>query len=53
MTREAAVSHATDHVDSGRLQSELAHLVGYRSESQNPIAGTCRRTIWPRPSCRA
>ena len=35
MTREAAVSHATDHVDSGRLQSELAHLVGYRSESQN------------------
>ena len=36
MTREAAVSHATDHVDSGRLQSELAHLVGYRSESQNP-----------------
>ncbi|WP_304621050.1 M20 family metallopeptidase [Paracoccus sediminilitoris] len=36
MTREAAVSYATDHVDSGRLQSELAHLVGYRSESQNP-----------------
>ncbi|WP_378942863.1 M20 family metallopeptidase [Paracoccus sp. R86501] len=36
MTRNAAIEQATDYFASGRLQSDLAALVGYRSESQNP-----------------
>ncbi len=36
MTRNDALNQATDYFDSGRLQYELAALVGYRSESQNP-----------------
>ncbi len=36
MTRNDALKQATDYFDSGRLQSELAALVAYRSESQNP-----------------
>lgn len=36
MTREAAVAHANDYFESGRLQAELAELVVYRSESQDP-----------------
>ena len=36
MTRNDALKQATDYFDSGRLQSELAALVRYRSESQNP-----------------
>lgn len=36
MTRKTAVQQATDYFDSGQLQSELAELVAYRSESQTP-----------------
>ncbi len=36
MTRADAVSQATEYFESGRLQSELADLVKYKSESQNP-----------------
>jgi acetylornithine deacetylase/succinyl-diaminopimelate desuccinylase-like protein len=36
MTRNTAVQKATDYFESGQLQSELADLVSYRSESQNP-----------------
>lgn len=36
MTRNDAVKQATDYFDDGTLQSELAALVAYRSESQDP-----------------
>lgn len=36
MTRNDAIKQATDYFGSGNLQSELAALVTYRSESQNP-----------------
>lgn len=36
MTRHDALTKATDYFDSGQLQSELAALVRYRSESQDP-----------------
>ena len=36
MTRNDAIAQATAYFESGRLQSELAALVTYRSESQNP-----------------
>lgn len=36
MTRTQALSRASAYFDDGTLQSELAHLVSYRSESQNP-----------------
>lgn len=36
MSRTDAVKQATEYFESGRLQSELAALVSYRSESQNP-----------------
>lgn len=36
MTRKDAQKQATDYFDDGTLQSELAALVVYRSESQNP-----------------
>ncbi len=36
MTRNDALRQATEYFDSGQLQSELADLVAYRSESQNP-----------------
>ena len=37
MTRSNAVTHATEYFESGQLQSELAELVAYQSESQNPV----------------
>lgn len=40
MTRDAAIGQATDYFNSGRLQSDLAALVNYRSESQNLGAGS-------------
>lgn len=36
MTRDDAIAKATEYFDSGQLLSELASLVSYRSESQNP-----------------
>ena len=36
MTRDAAIAQATTYFESGRLEAELAALVAYRSESQNP-----------------
>ncbi|HAR52734.1 MAG TPA: hypothetical protein DCS45_12795, partial [Roseovarius nubinhibens] len=36
MTRDAALAHVADYYDRGAFQSELADLVTYRSESQNP-----------------
>ncbi len=36
MTRPTALDHATRYFDSGALQADLARLVAYRSESQNP-----------------
>jgi len=36
MTRNDALKQATDYFDKGTLQSELATLVAYHSESQNP-----------------
>jgi len=36
MTRSDTIKTAQDFFDSGRLQSDLARLVAYRSESQNP-----------------
>ena len=36
MTRSDAVQHATQYFESGKLQEELAKLVAYQSESQNP-----------------
>lgn len=36
MTRQNAVNLATDYFESGQLQTELAALVAYQSESQNP-----------------
>ena len=36
MTRDAALAHVAEYYDRGAFQSELAELVTYRSESQNP-----------------
>ncbi|MFT6458885.1 M20 family metallopeptidase [Pseudophaeobacter arcticus] len=36
MTRNDALNQATEYFETGRLQSDLAALVAYRSESQNP-----------------
>ena len=36
MTRKTVLDHAARYFDSGTLQSDLARLVSYRSESQNP-----------------
>lgn len=36
MTRDTAISHATEYFDAGKFRSELAALVSYRTESQNP-----------------
>jgi acetylornithine deacetylase/succinyl-diaminopimelate desuccinylase-like protein len=36
MTRTTALETAVQYFDSGRLQSDLAALVAYRTESQNP-----------------
>lgn len=36
MTRSDAFRHATQYFESGQLQEELATLVAYQSESQNP-----------------
>lgn len=36
MTRSDALNSASDYFESGRLQSDLADLVAYRTESQNP-----------------
>lgn len=36
MTRDTAISHAIGYFDTGTFQSDLAALVSYRSESQNP-----------------
>lgn len=36
MRRDAAILHASEYFDAGKFQSELATLVSYRSESQNP-----------------
>lgn len=34
MTRQAAIDHATAYFETGRLQSDLADLVGFETESQ-------------------
>ncbi len=36
MTRTAALHRATEYFDQGRFQSDLTHLISYRTESQNP-----------------
>ncbi len=36
MRRDDAILHASEYFDGGKFQSELATLVSYRSESQNP-----------------
>lgn len=36
MSRDAAIGKVTDYFEAGRFQDELAKLVTYRSESQNP-----------------
>ncbi|EAQ47386.1 MAG: hypothetical protein BM560_06195 [Roseobacter sp. MedPE-SWde] len=36
MTRETALAKATQYFETGGFQSDLARLVSYRSESQNP-----------------
>ncbi|MWB77080.1 M20/M25/M40 family metallo-hydrolase [Pseudooceanicola sp. 216_PA32_1] len=36
MTRDTAIAKATEYFETGAFQSDLAHLVSYRSESQNP-----------------
>ena len=36
MNRQTALNYATRYFDNGTLQSDLARLVSYRSESQNP-----------------
>lgn len=36
MTRDTAISNATQYFDAGTFQSDLATLVSFRSESQNP-----------------
>ena len=36
MTRDSAIAKATDYFETGAFQSDLARLVSYRSESQNP-----------------
>lgn len=38
MTRDTAIAHAAAYFDAGTFQTELADLVTYRSESQNPAA---------------
>jgi hypothetical protein len=36
MTRDAAITTSSDYFDEGRFQSDLADLVAYETESQNP-----------------
>ncbi len=36
MSRDTAMAHAADYFDGGAFQTDLAELVAYRSESQNP-----------------
>lgn len=36
MSRSKAIEQATEYFEAGRLQAELADLVAFRSESQNP-----------------
>ena len=36
MTRSDAIDTVTAYFDEGRFQAELADLVGYETESQNP-----------------
>ncbi|MGB5863134.1 MAG: M20 family metallopeptidase [Sulfitobacter sp.] len=36
MTRDVTISRAAEYADSGALETELAALVAYHSESQNP-----------------
>ena len=36
MTRNAAIDHVTGYFDTGRFEEELAALVAYETESQNP-----------------
>ncbi|OWU85715.1 hypothetical protein ATO6_01980 [Oceanicola sp. 22II-s10i] len=36
MTRDDAIAHATAYFEAGTFQSDLARLVTFRSESQNP-----------------
>lgn len=36
MSRDAAIASVTDYFQSGRFQSDLAGLVAYETESQNP-----------------
>lgn len=39
MSREKAIDHATEFFESGQLQSDLAGLVAFQTESQNPAQG--------------
>lgn len=53
MTRDITISRATEYADSGALETELAALVAYRSESQNPaqaevLCDYLTQTIRPR-----
>ncbi len=36
MTRDAAIAHIEEYFDGGRFQADLAELVAYETESQNP-----------------
>ena len=36
MTRDAAIAHAQDYLDSGRFKDDLSRLVAMPTESQNP-----------------
>ncbi|WP_375690062.1 M20 family metallopeptidase [Pseudooceanicola sp. LIPI14-2-Ac024] len=38
MTRDAALDTVTDYFDAGTFQSDLAELVSFRTESQNPAS---------------
>ncbi|WOI57644.1 M20 family metallopeptidase [Palleronia sp. LCG004] len=48
MTRQAALTRVSDYFDDGTFRAELAHLVTFRSESQNPddaARAECRRYL--------
>ncbi|MGA9254821.1 MAG: M20 family metallopeptidase [Roseobacter sp.] len=45
MTRDTALAKAAEYFDAGSFQSDLGHLVSYRSESQNP-APEARAESW-------
>ena len=36
MTRQTAIEHISTYFDEGRFQADLADLVAYETESQNP-----------------